>query len=75
MTVRLTVLVGCLIALVSASPSLFAETEQSLACCTLGGDDCGLLVCCDWTLVADEPCSDENTGFCKATCVRNTNVR
>ena len=74
MTLRLAALGGCLITLLAASPSLFAEAETPLACCTLI-DDCGLLLCCDWTLVAEEPCSTEDTGFCRATCVRNTNVR
>lgn len=73
MKIRAVGLIGCFLALLMATPSLFARQEPPLACCSTK-DECGTLRCCEWEFVADEPCSTVNSGYCQAACVRNTSV-
>lgn len=75
MTLRVIGVLGCVLALLAAAPSVLAQEEVVLACCSNPSECGGSWVCCDWEVVAEQPCSSEEPGFCRAACVRNAEGR
>jgi hypothetical protein len=74
MTLRVVGLLLCLLAMLLSAQSVLAQPELPLACCSKIGD-CGLMTCCDWEVVADLPCSSEESGYCQWLCVRPAAAR
>ena len=74
MVLRVVALVACLVGILCSAPSLLAQPDAPLMCCSKTGE-CGGFNCCDWSAVADEPCSPDDQGYCQALCIRTSDVR
>ena len=74
MRVRLAIVIACVVVLVGAAQSVLAQPEPPLICCTKIGD-CEGLSCCEWDLVADLPCSEQEGGYCQPLCIRPSEAR
>jgi hypothetical protein len=67
---RWVVLIGCLLAVIGGTASVFARSEPLWVCCSEASDCGSHFICCPDFVMGLDPCDGpDHSGFCVSLCI------